>query len=262
MKKAFLFFLLTVIFTAFFGMTAYATATIDASNVSKGIVVIKLSGTEGKTIKAQVEKGEEKYLYTLIKNSVNLPLQMGTGSYKISVLENVAGDKYKPLVSETVNAAAIDENALFTASVPIVEYSVSTQAIPAYKALAAGKSKVAEIVSAVYSDVVTNYNYDTAKAASVQAGYVPVIDNVYAAKKGICYDYAAILGGALRSMGIPTKLMMGYVPEISEYHAWNEIMIDGKWVAVDTTYDSQLAKAGHDYSMEKDKSKRKVVKMY
>jgi transglutaminase-like putative cysteine protease len=72
-----------------------------------------------------------------------------------------------------------------------------------------------------------------------------------------------VFGGALRSLGIPARLVMGYPPEKPDlYHAWNEIYLDGKWVAVDTTFDAELVKAGKPYSLERDRSKAKIVKIY
>jgi len=263
MKKTFLFFFLAGISTVLFSATALAAgATIDTSNVGKGIVTVSLTDFTGKTIKAQVEKGSEKYNYTLTKSPVNLPLQMGTGEYKITVLEAIGGDKYKPIASVPVNAGSIDEKALYTASMPIVGYSVSTTAIPAFKTVTSQRTTDKDKLDAVYSEVVNSISYDLNKAANVKSDYVPNIDSVYTAKKGICYDYAALVGGAMRSQGIPTRLVMGYVPEISEYHAWNEILINGDWISVDATYDSQVVKAGKTYKMEKDKSKTKVVKKY
>lgn len=262
MKKTFLFLLLAVISTVLFNVAAFAAgATIDTSNAGKGVVTVNLTDFAGKTIKAQVEKGSEKYTYTLIKSPVNLPLQMGTGDYKVTVLEAV-GDKYKPIASVPVSVAAIDESALYTASIPMVEYSVSTTAIPAFKTVTSQKTTDKDKLEAVYSEVVNSVSYDLDKAADIKADYVPNIDSVYSAKKGICYDYAALVGGAMRSQGIPTRLVMGYVPEISEYHAWNEILINGAWISVDATYDAQVVKAGKSYTMEKDKSKTKVVKTY
>lgn len=70
--------------------------------------------------------------------------------------------------------------------------------------------------------VTENYVYDTEKAQSVKSGYLPDLDKVYKAKKGICFDYSALLAAMLRSQGIPCRMLTGYVPE-QQYHAWNEI---------------------------------------
>ena len=85
------------------------------------------------------------------------------------------------------------------------------------------------VVSAVYNYVVTNLTYDTAKASSVQSGYLPNVDVVLAQKKGICFDYAALMTAMLRSQDIPTKLVVGYTGNL--YHAWINVYLDGQgWV--------------------------------
>ncbi|MBR5519897.1 MAG: transglutaminase domain-containing protein, partial [Clostridia bacterium] len=70
---------------------------------------------------------------------------------------------------------------------------------------------------------------DYALAASVQSGYLPDVDAVVAAKKGICFDYAAVMTAMLRGLGVPTKLVVGYCG--TEYHAWINVHVEGKgWV--------------------------------
>jgi len=70
----------------------------------------------------------------------------------------------------------------------------------------------------IYRYVVKSLSYDYDKAATVQSGYLPDLDAVLAAGKGICFDYAALMTAMLRSQGIPCKLVVGYAG--TEYHAW------------------------------------------
>ena len=76
--------------------------------------------------------------------------------------------------------------------------------------MAASSADALDVVSSVYNYVVTNITYDTAKANSVQSGYLPNCDSVLSQKKGICFDYAAVMTAMLRSQNIPTKLVVGY----------------------------------------------------
>ena len=81
----------------------------------------------------------------------------------------------------------------------------------------------------VYEYVIKNIAYDTAKASSVQSGYLPDVDAVLASKKGICFDYAALMTAMLRSQDVPTKLVIGYTGSL--YHAWVNVYIDNVgWV--------------------------------
>ena len=101
----------------------------------------------------------------------------------------------------------------------------------------------------VYDYVVTNLTYDRQKAATVQSGYLPVLDTVLAEKKGICFDYASLMTGMLRSQGVPCKLVVGYAG--TAYHAWINVWseetgwIDGaiyfdgtSWQRMDPTFAS------------------------
>lgn len=263
MNKAGWVIALTIWMVCMMGSVVHASdVVIDKSNAANGLISVKYTGDLSKAVLVSVEKDSIKYVYYVkSKNANNVPLQMGSGNYKISILQQVSGSTYKPVASESVTVDKINELEMYKGSTFLVDYNVATKAVAAYKQLTSDK-KGNEAVGMVYNDVVNNYSYDYDKAKNIKNDYVPVIDEMYTKKKGICYDYASLMAGALRSQSVPTKLVMGYAPEISTYHAWNEIYIDEKWVVVDTTYDSTAKSAGVKYTMAKDASKFKVVKVY
>ena len=111
-----------------------------------------------------------------------------------------------------------------------------------------------EKVGAVYNFVVGNLTYDQKLATTVQTGYLPVLDTVLSKKTGICFDYASLMTGMLRSLGIPSKLVVGYAGEA--YHAWVSVWtketgwIDGviyfdgtSWQRMDPTFASSSNKS-------------------
>ena len=54
-----------------------------------------------------------------------------------------------------------------------------------------------------------------------------------ATRKGLCFDYASLTASMLRSQGIPTKLIFGYVSPDDVYHAWNMFYTEETgWVQV------------------------------
>ena len=78
---------------------------------------------------------------------------------------------------------------------------------------------------------------------------LPNLDQIYKRKKGICFDYAAVMTAMLRSQGVPTKLVIGYTG--NAYHAWvnvyskkrgwitGAIYFNGKkWKLMDPTFAS------------------------
>ena len=84
-------------------------------------------------------------------------------------------------------------------------------------------------MAAVYDYVVQNLSYDDEKAATVQSGYLPDLDEILEIKKGICFDYASMMTAMLRSQEVPCKLVVGYAGNI--YHAWISIWTEENgWV--------------------------------
>ena len=68
---------------------------------------------------------------------------------------------------------------------------------------------------------------------SVQSGYMPDPDETLKSGLGICFDYASLTAAMLRSQGIPTKVIFGYVSPNGVYHAWNMFYTEESgWVTV------------------------------
>ena len=59
------------------------------------------------------------------------------------------------------------------------------------------------------------------------------MDVILQEKKGICFDYAALMATMLRSQNIPAKMEIGYanMEEGAVYHAWLSVYIkDIGWI--------------------------------
>jgi len=104
--------------------------------------------------------------------------------------------------------------------------------------LCAGLTHPLEKVAAVYDYVVGNLVYDYDRAATVKSGYLPELDRVLEEKKGICFDYAALMAAMLRSQEVPCKLVVGYAG--STYHAWISV-----WTEEDGWIDGAIFFDGH-----------------
>jgi transglutaminase-like putative cysteine protease len=131
-----------------------------------------------------------------------------------------------------------------------VNFNAASATVGKGKEIASGAKSHLEVVANIYSFVTENVTYDTEKAATVQHGYLPVVDDTLASGKGICFDYAALMAAMLRSQNIPTRLEVGYVSG-GVYHAWisvhtpetgwidDIIQFDGEsWKLMDPTLDS------------------------
>ena len=213
-------------------------ASINTDQVSRNIIRVKLTGANGKKLKVKISKESSKTYYDLsIKTGYqSLPLNMGTGTYDIGVLENISGNSYKYISSKTVSVSG-NSNGAYLISTSEISFTSSMAPIRLAASLTSGKS-TGEKVKAVYDWVVSHIDYDYEK--NPPAGYVPGIVDTYNTKKGICYDFAALFAAMLRSQGVPTKLVKGYADNVSGYHAWNEVYVGGKWYTVDTSHDAQV----------------------
>lgn len=225
-------------------------AEIDYSNISDGYVMVRWKAAAGQKIKVQVAGPGTTYTYDLAPGGwVTFPLSDGNGGYKITVFENVTGSKYATVLSASFQVSLKDEFAPFIRPNQYVDYSVAPNTVAKAQELAGNSRDPLVKVEKIYNFVVQNLSYDQNKASTVKSGYLPVLDNVLASGKGICFDYASLMTGMLRSQGVPCKLVVGYAG--SAYHAWINVWtestgwIDGviffdgtTWQRMDPTFAS------------------------
>ena len=226
-------------------------AIIDYSNITDGYVMVKYTASTTKRLKVLVKGPTTTYTYNLQADNAwdTYPLSDGNGSYSVSVYENVSGTKYAGVLAQTFSVTLKDEFAPFLRPNQYVDYENAPQTVAMAASLVAGKTDTLSKVQAIYEYVVRNISYDKQLAANVKSGYLPVLDTVLTKKTGICFDYAALMAGMLRSQGIPCKLVVGYAG--SAYHAWinvwteqdgwveGVIYFDGtSWQRMDPTFAS------------------------
>lgn len=240
---------------------ASSNIAIDTKKANEGVVRISYTGINKKT-KVMVEKGSAKYYYDLQKEEDFFPLQLGQGSYTVSVLENTSGIQYKVMAKKSFKADITEENLVYLKSTQPILWSEDMAAIKLAGALTQDESNDEKIVQALYEYMINNISYDYNKMDKLSTNYTPDIDTILKDGKGICYDYSVLFGAMLRSRGIPAKLIKGYKNDISVYHAWNEVYMNGSWKIIDTTYDAMKNKTGTSYSMFKAQSDYNKSKEY
>lgn len=218
------------------GSTVYESSgtTVDASHADQGYIMVKHK-QNSKKLKMRISLGEETLTYDLNSDGEYevFPLQLGSGKYKVQVYAQASGNKYSALSSLSFQADIADETLPFLYPNQYVNYTSDTLAVAEAEKLCEGKNDAQEKADEVYRYLTTHVIYDYMRALTVTSDYLPDLDNIYNEKKGICFDFAAMMACMLRSQGVPTKLMIGYAD--SQYHAWNEVLIDGKWTRYDAT---------------------------
>jgi hypothetical protein len=224
---------------------------IDYSNASDGYVAIQ--GADIDTpMKAQLIKGDLTVSYDVYPNQYTiLILSEGSGTYTVRTLKQKEGNAYSVTATVEIKVSLKNEFTPFLYPNQIVNYTKDTLAIQKSFELTQGLKSQLERVHAIYKYIVTTIDYDYEKAKRAQDEFlIPVLDETLSTKKGICFDYAALMAGMLRVQHIPTRVVTGYVDV--GYHAWVETYIDGigwinpslyfekeTWERIDPTFDAQ-----------------------
>lgn len=111
--------------------------------------------------------------------------------------------------------------------------AIATEAIEGLPADASDLDKALALRTQVF-DFIKDKNMSTAFASASQTARD---------KKGDCSEHGVLLCGLLRSVGIPSRAVMGmvYVPNyhspngVFGWHMWSQALVDGKWIDLDAT---------------------------
>lgn len=221
----------TVLIPTANGAITYGTKTvhIDASNTKDGYIMMKYTG-KAPRIKVRIKQSVE-YTYDLNTSGrfETFPLTEGSGNYTIMVFENVSGNMYSTAFTKQISVKMKDPNSPFLYPNQFCNFNTNTKAVKTGDELVEGKTDTLEKVEAIYKYTVDNITYDYQKAKTVQSGYLPNVDTTLHTKKGICFDYSALMTAMLRTQNIPTKLVIGYAG--STYHAWISVYTEEQgWI--------------------------------
>jgi len=211
---------------------------IDTGSTRYGVALLRVDSIPAsKRCKAIVLANKSSYQYDIVARNtyLGIPLQLGNGTYTLTVYEQVEGTSYTPKMSHSFSVSLQSSLRPFTASSIMSDFSRGSGCVSKARSLCSGIDTQDGKVSAVYSWIVSNIAYDRALASSITKQqidvYLPDPDRTYSSRKGICYDYASLMCAMLRSQGIPTRLIKGSTP--LGYHAWNEVFFEGRgWVVV------------------------------
>ena len=207
-----------------------ANCAVDYSNISDGYFMAAWLASPQKIKLQCTGPTGVTYTYDLSGNSwAAFPLSDGNGHYDVRVMQCVGGTKYAVAGTASFDASMADEFAPFLRPNQYVNYENEPNTTDLASQLCTGKSGELDKVAAIYDWVVASLSYDHEKAKTVQSGYLPDLDSVLASRKGICFDYAALMAGMLRSQGVACRLVVGYAG--TAYHAWISVYVEGQgWV--------------------------------
>lgn len=256
-----------IIMAAATAAVGYAGSDInlDIRNVSKGVFSVSTSDESGKAYKVMVEKDSDRLVYNLEPNGTEqvYPLQLGDGNYRISILVNKTGNQYAVAATKNIKVKLDNQNIVYLNSIKLVNFNDDMEVVKKAKEITKNLKTDNEKIDAIYQYVINQYTYDYNKK-NLPVTYVPDLNRVFESKKGICYDYSSTVAAMLRSIGIPTKLVMGSSDYVNEYHAWNEVYDRDAnvWRVIDSTKGSVYAKAGKAVSIYESADKYQVKYYY
>ncbi len=204
--------------------------TVDVTNSGDGYLYVRSTG-EIDDIKIQLTCNDSvTYTYIIPSGDSVIPLSLGDGTYSVIAYEGMGEPgMYATKFAEQLDVVLSDPYLPYLYPNCYVQFDINSAVVALGKDLAEGKATDIEVVAAVYDYVVKNITYDHERAASVKPDYVPNVDQVLREKKGICFDYAALMAAMLRSQRIPTRLEFGYAGDA--YHAWVTAYIEDEgWI--------------------------------
>lgn len=117
-----------------------------------------------------------------------------------------------------------------------------------------------EITSGVYDDYNKAYAISNWVSNNIYYDWDAYLNNEYGPtdaigtldnKKSVCQGYAELTRELMKSIGIPTRMVVGCALNYDEIilgwensnhnipnHAWNEVYVDGRWIIIDSTWNS------------------------
>ncbi len=195
-----------------------------------------------------------------------LSVEIFSGPAEFGSYNSWACDYIKIIKKETGEwvlkpSPALEHNlTLYEADRPLSEALTATSLIqsddPSVKLLA---EKICEDcendydrAAALHDWVASELYYDVSLADS-NMSLPESATEIISGRRTLCLGYAVVYAALCRSMGIPCNVVSGYALDINggdsawtaenidtmyENHAWNEVYTDGRWLIVDTTWDS------------------------
>lgn len=261
MKRIVRFFFLCFIVFVAPTVVVHAENGVGISDNRNGTVTVKYANDSMTKIAITVKKNgtSDQYNYFVQEKSVNavIPMTSGNGTYTVSVLKHIEGNRYSPLSSTEVSLALKDSKSSYLTSNEMIKWSKKNAAIKKANKVAKKYKGQMNKIKGIYKYLVTNYHYDYNKYNKNSSGslgyYTPDINTTYKTKKGICYDMSALTAAMLRSIGVQTKMVTGYPSNKyfngKSYHAWNRVYSkkSKKWITIDVTCDLCLYEQGTKY---------------
>ncbi len=172
-----------------------------------------------------------------------IPLRHGRGSYQFQIMTSVQEIKYSQYAVEHTGTFMNSSAVVLDAIAPSCDVqSDAPEIVDLAQSLTQGLQTEMEKAKAIHDWVSSHIAYDVDS----------YFQNTYASKnwdalsvlrsgKAICFGYSNLTAALYRAIGLESKVVIGQADVYQQGwsdHAWNEVKVDGRWVAMDTTWDA------------------------
>lgn len=218
---------------------------IDTRASLTGVFTAAVKGAVKSKYALALTNGEKKCGIPLRTDGVPevFPLTLGDGWYVAQLEENIIANRYRVIQTVGFNVTLIDPRMPWLSPSRFVPFEHGSKITELAKALCEGKVTETEKYKTITGYVKGHFIYDHVKASKTRYDNVtiePDIDRVVDTGFGVCVDLASAVVAMLRSQGIVSKLVYGYVGSglKRRYHAWTVSIVDGRERMYDPTADA------------------------
>lgn len=211
--------------------------------------LIELEGRVNQNVKwilFSIKKGsfEEKVTVKAEHGSyrAELALRDGPGVYNIQIFKNELEDRYVSysyLSATKVTNHDDSDTSFFLPSIYV--QSTDDQIIDLAREITANDSTDEDMARSINLWIVNNIKYDYASFNDGSYAKKPfdALDTLNR-RMAVCQGYANLYAALARAVGLKAKVITGTAFTGKEWagHAWNEVLVDGEWQIVDSTWNN------------------------
>lgn len=171
--------------------------------------------------------------------STTINLRFGSGQY--TIWAGADPQRFDGTIRFLVHNQSVADNRYMAASIYVDSHQ--SEIIDLAAAIAPESMSAREKAENIHSWITQNIKYDY-EAYLNQDVHLHCASQVLKEGKGLCRDFSFLFAALARAAQLPTKVVYGQAETGSswEMHAWNEVMIDEQWVAVDSSWDAGYIK--------------------
>ena len=217
----------------------------DTSRTASGLLGVTEPGlsfdelSKYRVLMQRLPKDENvRYQYWLQPGATWLPVQY-SGLWEFGICERIQGTSYR-LVKRIKEAVRLSDPLIpFLQSTMYMNWTLESLCCKWLAQFRESNLNVSDLADIMQAHIKLNFKYDHELAEDVKLkyDYCPNLDEIWESGKGICFGLTAIFNAALRSYGIPAKMIHGWwgTDESAPYHCWSEVFLDGEWKLYDVT---------------------------